>query len=185
MAEHHLKKSPQRGSPAVLGAAVQATADLVGRVRLVAQAVPGRIAFSTSLGLEDQAILHAIAESGCAFDVFTLDTGRHFPETLDTLAASELRYGIRIRMVAPDAAELEDLTSRDGVLGFRQSIDARKACCDVRKVRPLGRSQSDRRLERCATRRLHPGARHSHQSAACARVSLHRLPAVHARSPPR
>jgi phosphoadenosine phosphosulfate reductase len=139
MAEHHLKKSPQRGSPAVLGAAVQATADLVGRVRLVAQAVPGRIAFSTSLGLEDQAILHAIAESGCAFDVFTLDTGRHFPETLDTLAASELRYGIRIRMVAPDAAELEDLTSRDGVLGFRQSIDARKACCDVRKVRPLGR----------------------------------------------
>jgi phosphoadenosine phosphosulfate reductase len=139
MAEHHLKKSPQRGSPAVLGAAVQATADLVGRVRLVAQAVPGRIAFSTSLGLEDQALLHAIAESGYAFDVFTLDTGRHFPETLDTLGASELRYGIPIRIVAPDAAELEDLTSRDGVLGFRQSIDAREACCDVRKVRPLGR----------------------------------------------
>ena len=35
---------------------------------------------------------------------------------------------------------MEALVARDGVLGFRLSIDARKACCDVRKVRPLRRA---------------------------------------------
>jgi phosphoadenosine phosphosulfate reductase len=64
---------------------------LEDRLAAVADAIPGRVAFSTSLGLEDQAILHAIAATGRAFDVFSLDTGRHFPETLETLEASEQR----------------------------------------------------------------------------------------------
>ena len=100
----------------------------------------GRIAFSTSLGLEDQVVLHGLAQSAADVDVFTLDTGRHFPETLETLAESERRYGLRIRVVSPDADELEDVVARDGVLGFRMSVEARKACCEVRKVRPLRRS---------------------------------------------
>jgi phosphoadenosine phosphosulfate reductase len=114
--------------------------DLEGRIALIARAVPGRSAFSTSLGLEDQAILHAIARTGAGIDVFTLDTGRHFPETLETLARSEQRYGLCIRVLAPAADELEQLVARDGVQGFRLSVDARKACCDVRKVRPLARA---------------------------------------------
>lgn len=113
--------------------------DLVDRIRVIATVLPGRIAFSTSLGLEDQAILHAVAESGATVDVFTLDTGRLFPETIETLDASERRYGLRIRVLAPNTADLEELVTRDGVLGFRTSIEARKACCDVRKVKPLRR----------------------------------------------
>ena len=86
--------------------------------------MPGRVAFSTSLGIEDQAILHAIAATRAPVDVFTLDTGRHFPETLETLEASERRYGLRIRVLAPDAGELEALVARDGVFGFRTSVEA-------------------------------------------------------------
>jgi phosphoadenosine phosphosulfate reductase len=123
-----------------LGNRLREDSDLAGRVADIARTVPGRIAFSTSLGLEDQAILHAIAESGAGVDVFTLDTGRLFPETLDTLAATERRYGLRIRVLSPDASAVEDLVGRDGVLGFRLSLEARKACCDVRKVRPLRRA---------------------------------------------
>jgi len=114
--------------------------DLEQRIAAICHAVPGQIAFATSLGLEDQAVLHAIAQVRAGIDVVTLDTGRHFPETLDTLDRSQLRYGIRIRVLAPDADELEVLVARDGVLGFRHSIDARKACCEVRKVRPLRRA---------------------------------------------
>jgi phosphoadenosine phosphosulfate reductase len=114
--------------------------DLTDRLRLVSTAVPGRIAFSTSLGLEDQAILHAIAKGAIKADIFTLDTGRLFPETLGTLAVSELRYGLKIRVLAPAAADVEALVARDGVLGFRSSIEARKACCRVRKVLPLERA---------------------------------------------
>ena len=114
---------------------------LEARLTAIADAIPGRITFSTSLGIEDQAVLHAIAATGRAFDVFTLDTGRHFPETLETLEASELRYApLRIRVVFPDAADVEMLVARDGIMGFRQSIEARKACCDVRKVRPLNKA---------------------------------------------
>ncbi len=113
---------------------------LTDRIREIHRRIEGRIAFSTSLGLEDQAILHAIAESGIdEIDVFTLDTGRLFPEVLETVELSELRYGIRIRLVAPEASEVEQLVARDGVFGFRHAIENRKACCEIRKVRPLNR----------------------------------------------
>jgi phosphoadenosine phosphosulfate reductase len=113
---------------------------LEDRLREITRAIPGRVTFSTSLGLEDQAVLHAIATSAAPIDVFTLDTGRHFPETLETLAASEQRYGIRIHVVAPDAREVEELVDRDGIFGFRLAVENRKACCEVRKVRPLKRA---------------------------------------------
>ena len=123
-----------------LARGLETTSELANRVRLIAGSIHGRIAFSTSLGLEDQAILHAIAESGAAIDVFTLDTGRHFPETLETLAVSVQRYGLKIRVLAPVADDVESLVARDGVLGFRTSIEAREACCHVRKVLPLKRA---------------------------------------------
>ena len=71
-------------------AALTAADTLADRIRVVTDAIDGRITFSTSLGLEDQALLHAIAASGAGalIDVFTLDTGRHFPETLATIEAS-------------------------------------------------------------------------------------------------
>lgn len=114
--------------------------DLEDRLLALRRLIDGRIAFSTSLGKEDQAILHALAASGCGTDIFTLDTGRLFPETLETLERSEQRWRVRIRVIAPDARELEHVVARDGVLGFRQSVDARLACCNVRKVLPLQRA---------------------------------------------
>jgi len=114
--------------------------DLEERLAEVGRIAPGPIGFSTSLGLEDQAILHAIAAAGATIGVFTLDTGRLFPETIDTIAQSEQRYGLGIRVVAPEAPEVEALVARDGVMGFRLAIEARKACCEVRKVRPLKRA---------------------------------------------
>jgi phosphoadenosine phosphosulfate reductase len=124
---------------AVLGRRLAAIDHLAYRIGEIAAVLPGRITFSTSLGIEDQAVLHAIAASKTAVDVFTLDTGRLFPETIDTLAATERHFGLKIRVLAPDGAASEALTQRDGVLGFRSSVDARKACCDVRKVQPLRR----------------------------------------------
>jgi phosphoadenosine phosphosulfate reductase len=117
---------------------------LEARLAEIRRHAPGPIAFSTSLGIEDQAVLHAIAETasgtGAKVDVFTLDTGRLFPETVETIARSEQRYGLRIRVVAPEASDVEALVARDGVMGFRVSVEARKACCEVRKVRPLRRA---------------------------------------------
>lgn len=123
----------------VLGARLAAAGSLEERIVLISDTALGRVAFSTSLGIEDQAVLHAIATTGAPVDIFTLDTGRLFPESIDTIVASERRYGLKIRVVAPDPFELEALVERDGVLGFRASFAARKSCCEVRKVAPLRR----------------------------------------------
>lgn len=120
--------------------ALAAAGTVEERIALISQHIDGRIAFSTSLGIEDQAVLHAISLAEAAIDVFTLDTGRHFPETLDTLEASELRYNRKIRIVFPDAKEVEELVARDGIMGFRYAVENRIACCDIRKVRPLNRA---------------------------------------------
>ena len=37
--------------------------------------------FSTSFGIEDQVITHMLAEQKSKVSIFTLDTGRLFPET--------------------------------------------------------------------------------------------------------
>jgi phosphoadenosine phosphosulfate reductase len=143
-----LRTSP-RSRPAPVDPSAEAMAldrhlaaigSLEERLIEITRAVAGRVTFSTSLGIEDQAVLNAIAASGAAIDVFTLDTGRHFPETLDTLDASQNRYGIKIRVMAPDAREVEELVARDGIYGFRLAVENRKACCDIRKVRPLKRA---------------------------------------------
>jgi phosphoadenosine phosphosulfate reductase len=132
---------------------------LTDRIREIGRRIEGRIAFSTSLGLEDQAILNAIAESGIAVDVFTLDTGRLFPEVLETVELSELRYGLRIRLVAPEASEVEQLVARDGVFGFRHSLENRLACCEIRKVRPLNKELAGAQAWITGVRREHSDAR--------------------------
>lgn len=113
---------------------------LEDRITAIRAAISGRIVFSTSLGIEDQVILDAIAASGADIDVLTLDTGRHFPETLETIRDSELKYGVKIQVVAPDKDDVDALVARDGVFGFRNAVENRIACCDVRKVRPLSRA---------------------------------------------
>jgi len=119
------------------GFAELSLADRIARIRA---AVRGRIVFTTSFGLEDQAITHAIFTGNIEIVVVTLDTGRLFPETYALWSATEERYGRRITAFAPRHDALESLVRRQGVNGFYGSVANRKACCEVRKVEPLGRA---------------------------------------------
>src|SRR5262249_45306900 len=65
---------------------------------------------------------------------------RLFPEVYDLWAETEKRYGCRIRAFYPRHDQLEALVERQGINGFYQSVEARKACCHVRKVEPLNRA---------------------------------------------
>jgi phosphoadenosine phosphosulfate reductase len=115
-------------------------ADLPRRIALAVDAVGGRVVFTTSFGLEDQAITHAIVASGSPVEIATLDTGRLFPETYELWSQTEERYGRPVRAVVPDREALEALVESHGINGFRGSIEARMACCGVRKVEPLDRA---------------------------------------------
>lgn len=110
------------------------------RLRALRAAVPGRIVFTTSFGIEDQALSHLILEGRLGIDIVTLDTGRLFPSTSRLWAETEERYGVRIRSFHPNAAALAAMTADAGINGFYHSKEARLACCGVRKVEPLGRA---------------------------------------------
>ncbi len=114
--------------------------DLLARVAALRQRLPGRLVFTTSLGLEDQAIAHAIFTQDLTIDVVSLDTGRLFPETHRVWVETERRSGRRIGALAPRHESVEALVADQGIEGFRASLAARQACCAVRKVEPLGRA---------------------------------------------
>jgi phosphoadenosine phosphosulfate reductase len=113
--------------------------DLDHRLLLVREVIPGRIVFTTSFGVEDQFITHSIFTQGLDIDVVTIDTGRLFPETYELWEETEARYARRIRAAYPKSEPLEKLVEEQGVNGFYKSVEARKACCNIRKVEPLGR----------------------------------------------
>jgi phosphoadenosine phosphosulfate reductase len=95
--------------------------------------------FASSLGQEDQVILHLIAAHRLNIPVTTLDTGRLFPETYDLIAANEVRFGIKIQILFPDAAEVEAMVADEGINLFLNGVEQRKHCCQVRKINPLRR----------------------------------------------
>lgn len=100
----------------------------------------GRIVFTTSFGIEDQALTHHIFSRGLDIEVVTLDTGRMFPSTYTVWDETEQKYGRRIRALYPDAEAVSDMVADAGINGFYHSKDARLACCHVRKVEPLQRA---------------------------------------------
>jgi phosphoadenosine phosphosulfate reductase len=114
--------------------------DILKRVAAIRNRVPGRIVFTTGFSVEDQAITHAIFEQTLEIEAVTLDTGRLFPQTYELWVQTERRYGRRISAFYPDHRQLEALIARQGIDGFLTSVEARRACCGVRKVEPLGRA---------------------------------------------
>lgn len=106
--------------------------------RAAIEAAPARL--SSSLGLEDMVLTDLIWRHELPIEIFTLDTGRLHPETLEHLAAVEAHYGRRMQVWFPQAAAVEEWVSLHGINGFYQSKPARTDCCHVRKVEPLGRA---------------------------------------------
>jgi len=100
----------------------------------------GRIAFSTSLGAEDQVITHMISTLPGKLFIFTLDTGRMFQETYDLIEVTRKKYYCNIQVCFPDAAGVEEMVKTRGVNLFYESVENRKRCCHVRKIQPLTRA---------------------------------------------
>ena len=101
---------------------------------------PNQVSFSTSLGLEDQVITDLIFKNELPVRIFTLDTGRLFEETYKTLQQTRRKYEQEIEIFFPEQAAIENLISQKGPYSFYESVDARKECCFLRKVKPLNRA---------------------------------------------
>ena len=100
----------------------------------------GKIALSSSLGLEDQVLTEMVTAIDHTLKIFTLDTGRLFPETYDLIDRTSSRFKKRIEVYFPDAAQIEDMVNTKGVNLFYESVENRKLCCHLRKIEPLTRA---------------------------------------------
>lgn len=97
----------------------------------------GKVVFTTSFGLEDQAITHAILENQIDIRIATLDTGRLFQETYDVWQKTNVRYGVKIEAFYPNEKEIQSFVELNGPNAFYDSQDLRKECCRIRKLVPL------------------------------------------------
>ena len=121
-------------------------APLIESLELVAELFPGQVVFSSSLGQEDQLITDAIFKNDLPIKIFTIDTGRLFYETYELLDRTNARYKKNITVYFPDFADVESFVSEKGVNSFYESVENRKGCCYIRKVKPLNRALQGARV---------------------------------------
>ena len=114
--------------------------DVVDAIRTVTNWFPGTVVFSTSLGQEDQVLTDIIFKNNLPVKIFTIDTGRLFNETYELLDRTTARYKKPVHVYFPEAHDVEQFVTSKGINSFYESVDNRKECCFVRKVKPLNRA---------------------------------------------
>ncbi|MBR1630943.1 MAG: phosphoadenylyl-sulfate reductase [Paludibacteraceae bacterium] len=99
-----------------------------------------RIALSSSLSIEDQVLTHMVVQLSKHTRIFTLDTGRLFPETYQLIDTTSLKYGVPIEVFFPDYERVQQMVREEGINLFYTSIESRHRCCQIRKLEPLQRA---------------------------------------------
>ena len=107
---------------------------------LLADRFPNRIVFSTSFGVEDQVLTHFIFSNNLPIRVFTLETGRLFPETYYVWNRTLETYKKEIEAYFPETNAVQRLIREKGPSSFYESVENRKECCRIRKIEPLQRA---------------------------------------------
>ena len=107
---------------------------------------PGKVVFTTSFGYEDQVVTDLICRNNLPVEIVTLDTGRLFEEIYKVFNRTIEKYKINIKTYHPEAADVEKLLTEKGPFSFYESVDNRKECCFIRKVKPLKIALADQKV---------------------------------------
>jgi phosphoadenosine phosphosulfate reductase len=89
---------------------------------------------AVACSMQDAVLVDLAARVAPGIEVFFLDTGFHFPDTLATADAVEARYDVRLVRLRPAAPAVAEY--------WREGVDA---CCYARKVAPLEAYLRDKR----------------------------------------
>ena len=112
-----------------------------------------KIALSSSLSIEDQSLTAMLVGIDKQSKIFTLDTGRLFPETYQLIDKTNQTYQINIEVYFPNNEHVEEMVRTDSINLFYDSIEKRKKCCRIRKIEPLQRAFSSLDAWICGLRR--------------------------------
>ena len=129
------------------------TADPATVLRFFIEKFGDQIALSSSLSIEDQALTDMIVKIDKSAKIFTLDTGRLFPETYQLIDKTNMQYGIHIKIYFPENKHIEEMVDENGINLFYDSIEKRKRCCHIRKIEPLQRAFASLDAWICGLRR--------------------------------
>jgi phosphoadenosine phosphosulfate reductase len=99
-----------------------------------------RIGVSTAFQIDGVAIIDMAYRIDPEIRIFTVDTGRLPAETHELIAQLRDRYpGLSLDVLKPTEEHVHRMVERKGLDLFRESVENRLLCCNVRKVRPLTR----------------------------------------------
>ena len=96
--------------------------------------------FASSLAAEDMVLTDMILKAGLPIGIFSLETGRLHPETLEVLDKVKATYGAEIALYKPQPEAVDAYVAANGLNAFYDSVEMRRECCRIRKVEPLGRA---------------------------------------------
>lgn len=119
---------------------------IIDSIKHLCELYPGKVAFTTSFGYEDQVVTDIIASNNLPVEIMTLDTGRLFQETYKVFSRTIEKYPIKIKTFYPQTDAIENMVSEKGPISFYESVENRKECCFIRKVEPLKRALSGKKV---------------------------------------
>ncbi len=114
---------------------------------------------ASSLGAEDVVITHLINALELDIPVFVLETGRLHTETLALLERTEADSRAPVQVYRPQHEAVIGFVRQQGQDAIYQSIELRKACCQIRKMEPLARALEGKQAWITGLRREQSGAR--------------------------
>lgn len=100
------------------------------------------VCYANSLGLESMVLTDLIWTAVPQIEIFSIDTGRLYPETYELIERVQQHYGRSLRIYYPETTRLERWVGENGINGFRDGLDQRRSCCGIRKVEPFRRAIS-------------------------------------------
>ena len=119
----------------------------------------GAVTQASSLGAEDVVITHLINALALDIAVFVLDTGALHTETLALLERTQAHSRTPVHVYRPQLQSVVTFIRSHGQSAMYESADLRKACCNVRKMEPLGRALAGKHGWITGLRREQSGAR--------------------------
>jgi phosphoadenosine phosphosulfate reductase len=103
-----------------------------------------RIAISTAFQVDGSVLVDLAYELDPEVRIFSVDTGRLPAETHEFIDTLRNRYpGLRLEVLEPGSAHVARMVSRHGLDLFRNSVENRLLCCNIRKVQPLTRQLAE------------------------------------------
>ncbi len=75
---------------------------------------PGKVTLSSSFSWEDQVLSHFVLDAKLDVEIFTLDTGRLFPETYTVWSKTNDRYQTQIKAYYPNQGAIEKYVNEKG-----------------------------------------------------------------------